>query len=92
MATIMRVELSDDGKYAKVFVSFYGSDGAKKESLKILKNELKNLRKQLGSAVNMRNNPKLSIIVDNSLENSFRINELLDQINSEEKNTDHETR
>ena len=90
LATIMRVDMSDDGKYAKVFVSIYGSDEAKKKSLNILKKELKNIRKQLGSAVNLRNNPKLSIVVDKSLDNAFRINELLDQINSDEIDPDHE--
>jgi len=90
LATIMRVDMSDDGKYAKVFVSIYGSDEAKKKSLNILKKELKNIRKHLGSAVNLRNNPKLSIVVDKSLDNAFRINELLDQINSDEIDPDHE--
>ena len=32
MATIMRVDLSDDLKYAKILISFYGSEDIRKES------------------------------------------------------------
>ncbi len=89
IATIMRAELSDDAKYAKIFVSFYGPEHAKRKSLHILKKEVKNIRRKLGKGINLRYNPMLSIVADTSLDNAFRINDLLSQINTEPDDSEH---
>ncbi|MCP4724679.1 MAG: 30S ribosome-binding factor RbfA, partial [bacterium] len=77
MVTIMNVELSDDLKYAKVFVSCYGSDDAKKRSMQILQRGIRQLRKRLGVALTLKHLPQLSFIEDNSLDKAFRIEHLL---------------
>ena len=80
MATIMHVELSNDLKYAKVKISFYGEEPARKKSLNILKREIRSLRKQLGKFISLRLNPVLTFEEDSSLDNAFRVNELLTQV------------
>ena len=92
MATIMHVGLSDDLKYAKVKVSIYGSEQARRKSFALLKSETKNMRKRLGSAISLRNNPVLTIIEDTSLDNAFRIDELLTKIYQDEKKSGNRDR
>ncbi len=85
MVTIMNVDLSDDLKYAKVYVSCYGSDDAKKRSMEILQREIRHLRRRLGDALTLKHLPQLSFIEDNSLDKAFRIEHLLSQIQDEQK-------
>jgi len=83
MATIMEVVLSNDLRYAKIKVSFYGSEEAKRKSYFLLVKELKYLRRQLGKALPIRQVPFLTIVEDTSLDNAFRIEALLAQIRVE---------
>ena len=87
MATITHVDLSNDLKYAKVKVSLYGSDEAKEKSFAILKHETKSLRKQLGKVLALRQNPVLTFVEDSSLDHAFRIDEILDKIHQNGKNS-----
>ena len=87
MATIMHVDLSDDLKYAKVNVSLYGSDEAKKKSFAILKRETKNLRKHLAQALTLRRSPALTFVEDSSLNHAFRIDEILAKIHQNDENS-----
>jgi len=80
MATIMRVDVSDDLKYAKIFISLYGEDRNRERSLALLQRGIKSLRKQLGGVLNLRQVPFLTIVEDYSLDNAFRIDELLHKI------------
>ena len=85
MATIMHVELSRDLKYAKVKISFYGEEAARRRSFNLLKREIRKLRKQLGKVISLRLNPILIFEEDSSLDNAFRINELLTQVQENDK-------
>ncbi|MFC1555599.1 30S ribosome-binding factor RbfA [candidate division KSB1 bacterium] len=85
MATIMRVDVSDDLKYAKIFVSFYGSDDNKKRSYNILRREVKNIRSQLGGVLKLRYLPFLTFIEDSTLDHAFKIENLLSRINEDEE-------
>ena len=88
MATIMHVELSKDLKYAKVKISFYGAEAARKKSFNILKRKIRVLRKQLGKVISLRLNPVLTFEEDLSLDNAFRVNELLTQIKENEESNE----
>jgi len=90
MATVMHVDLSDDLKYAKVKVSFYGTEEAKRKSRILLGRQLKNIRRQLGKALSLRQVPFLTIVEDTSLDHAFRVEELLTHIREEEKKSDNE--
>ncbi len=80
MVTIMKVELSHDYKYSKVFVSCFGDDDTKERSYRILRRNAKNLRKMLGKSIRMRYNPMLTFVEDSSLDNTFRVSGLLDDL------------
>lgn len=88
MSTIMHVELSKDLKYARVKISFYGEEAARKKSFNMLKRKIRVLRKQLGKVISLRLNPVLIFEEDLSLDNAFRVNELLTQIQKNEESNE----
>jgi ribosome-binding factor A len=88
MVTVTRVELSDDLRYAKVFVSFLGDEEQRRESLRLLRRARKFVRAELSHAISMRVTPELTFVIDESSENYIRIASVLKTI---EKERTHET-
>ena len=88
--TVTDVELADDLRNAKVFVSVYGTDKA--ESLKGLQSASSFIRSELGRRMRMKFVPELLFRYDDSVERGAHIMELLHSIeeNDEEKGTGHE--
>jgi len=80
LTTVTEVRLSDDLKYAKVYISIMGDEKDREKGLKILNNALKFIRKELASEINMRFVPEISFVLDESLERAFRINKILNDL------------
>ena len=78
MISITRVETTPDLRYAKVCVSFLQEDKAA-DALKGLKSASGYLRRELGSARNLRYTPELQWELDDSITYGAR---MLDLINS----------
>ena len=78
MISITRVETPPDLRYAKVCVSFLQEDKAA-DALKGLKSASGYLRRELGSALNLRYTPELQWELDDSITYGAR---MLDLINS----------
>ena len=85
MVTITRVELSDDLRYAKLFVSFLGDREERDTALRHLKRARKFLRAQLASRLDLRLVPELTFMLDDSSEQYLRISEVLKQIHDEDE-------
>ena len=83
--TITDVKITEDMKYAKISVSSLGDENKRKESVDILSNAKGYIRKELSSKLITRFTPELNFFLDDSVENSIRINKLLRNI-QEEKN------
>jgi len=88
--TVTDVDLSDDLKNAKVFVSIYG--GNKEETLKGLKSATAFIRLELGKRMRMRVVPEILFRFDSTVEQGAHIMELLHEIekDQEKKDTGHE--
>ncbi len=84
--TVTDVELSDDLRNAKVFVSVYGGD--KEETFKGLKSASAFIRSELGRRMAMRSVPEILFRFDATVEQGAHIMELLHEI---EKNQGQET-
>ncbi|SFA89610.1 30S ribosome-binding factor RbfA [Clostridium frigidicarnis] len=80
MISITQVEVTKDLKYAKVYVSIFGSEEEKETCLDILKSSKGFIRKQLGSRVKLRHVPELIIELDNSIEHGMHIESLINKI------------
>jgi ribosome-binding factor A len=93
--TVTDVDLSDDLKNAKVFVSIYGGD--KEETFKGLKSAAPFIRSELGRRMTMRCVPEILFRYDSTVEQGAHIMELLHEIEEkqatgekDEKDPEHE--
>jgi len=76
-ATITDVELSDDFKYADVYVDIIGDEDEKESSLEKFNQEEGFFRTNLAHQLNPRFTPELTFKLDRSLERLNRIEEIL---------------
>jgi len=86
MISITRVETTPDLRYAKVYASFLEEDKAS-DALKGLKSASGYLRRELGSALNLRYTPELVWALDDSITYGAK---MLKLINSLEVNKDEQ--
>lgn len=91
MFSIVKVELTRDLKYCKVWISTM-LEGAKEKGdmLKALKNATGFIRRELGRKVFLRSMPELTFILDDSIEHGVRIQSLLNQISTQHKEEEHD--
>lgn len=86
--TVTDVEVSDDLRNAKVFVSVYGGD--KEDSLKGLKSASAFIRAELGRRMRMRFMPELLFRFDSTVEQGAHIMEILRSLEKEKKGSPDE--
>ena len=84
-ATITDTEVSKDLRHAKVYVSVYGDEKQKEESLAVLQSAARYIRGEFGRRVFMKVIPEISFKLDTSAEHGARIFELLQQVKREEQ-------
>ena len=90
MVSVTDVYVSGDLQHTKIFVSIYGTESAKAETMEGLKSSTAFVRRQLGQRMNLRRTPEVVFLEDPSLERGDRMLALLDQINQERQNRDPE--
>ncbi len=86
--TVTDVELSDDLRNAKVFVSIYGGD--KEATLKGLKSASPFIRSELGRRMMMRCVPEILFRFDGTVEQGAHIMELLHEIEQKQETDEKE--
>jgi len=84
MVTVTRVDLSEDLRYAKVFVSFLCDDEKRSESLRLLRKARRFVRGELAHSLRFRVAPDLTFLIDDSSENYIRISSVLKDIQEED--------
>ncbi|MFH1689596.1 MAG: 30S ribosome-binding factor RbfA [Candidatus Eisenbacteria bacterium] len=84
MVTVTRVDLSEDLRYAKVFVSFLVDKEEREQSLRFLRKARRFVRGELAHSLRLRIAPELTFLLDDSSENYIRIAEVLKQVDRED--------
>ena len=79
MISVTRVETTPDLRYAKVYVSFLEETKAA-DALKGLKSAAGYLRRELGTALNLRYTPELQWALDDSITYGARMLELINSL------------
>ena len=79
MISITRVETTPDLRYAKVYASFLQEDKAA-DALKGLKSAAGFLRRELGSALNLRYTPELQWALDDSITYGAKMLKLINSL------------
>ncbi|WP_334110490.1 30S ribosome-binding factor RbfA [Thermodesulfitimonas autotrophica] len=78
--TITRVEVSSDLRYAKVFLSVYGSPAECESTLGVLERAQGFIRSQLGRRIRLRHVPEISFRFDPSIDYGVKIARLIDEL------------
>ena len=82
-ATLTRVEVSDNLKHAKIFVSVMGSEKEKTDSLNALKNAKGFIRNTLGKNLYLKYLPELEFKKDENAEHVEKITRILNDLHPE---------
>lgn len=91
MVSVTDVVVSGDLQHAKIFVSVYGSEEAKSETMAGLKSATGYVRSELGQRVRLRRTPEVIFQEDPSIERGTKVLSLLNQLNHDrpaDKNLD----
>lgn len=83
--TVTRVDITNDLKYAKVYISVIGSETEKQETLGALNSAAGFIAVHASKEVVMRYFPSLTFILDDSVAKQMRIESLLTKISHERK-------
>ncbi|WP_174735050.1 30S ribosome-binding factor RbfA [Mesobacillus harenae] len=88
--TVTDVQVTGDLQQAKVYISVLGGDNQKENTLKGLAKAKGFIRTELGQRIRLRKTPEIIFEFDESLEYGNRINTLLHDLQSDEKNQEKE--
>lgn len=82
--TVTDVEVSEDLRHAKVFVSVLDDDEAKEETMEGLENAVGYIRRELGQRIRLRHTPEILFRYDDSIERGAKIFDILKDLNQDE--------
>lgn len=89
LVSVTRVEVSADLKQARIFVSIYGDKENQEKTIEALESAKGFIRQEIGRGMKIRYLPKISFWMDSSIEDSFRLKEILDSLpQGQEESTD----
>jgi ribosome-binding factor A len=80
MVSVTDVDVSGDLQHAKIYVSIYGTDEAKEETMAGLKSATGFVRSELGARVRLRRTPEVMFIEDRSIERGNKVLSLLNKL------------
>lgn len=84
--TIVRVEVSSDLSFAKVYVSSMGGIDDAKEAVKGLQSATGLIRREVGNRLHLRKTPELKFIADDSVEHGMEIFKKIENFSTREEN------
>lgn len=84
MLTVVRVEVSSDASYAKVYISAMEGLDVAKETVKGLKSATGYIRREVGKRLHLRKTPELSFVADDSIEHGMNIVKIMDDLRTED--------
>lgn len=79
MTSVVAAEVTQDLRYAKIYVSVLGDEAVQKDALAGLKKASGFVRREVGRRLNLRMTPEIQFTLDHSIEHGAHINELLAQ-------------
>ena len=88
MVSITDIDLSGDLQHAKIFVSIYGSEEAREETMEGLRSSEAFVRKELGHRIRLRRSPEITFVEDRSLERGDRMVHLLNELSRNRNQTE----
>ncbi|HEY9889030.1 MAG TPA: 30S ribosome-binding factor RbfA, partial [Candidatus Obscuribacterales bacterium] len=90
MVSVTDVDVSGDLQHAKIFVSVYGTEAARTETMAGLKAATGYVRSELGQRLRLRRTPEILFREDLSVERGTRVLSLIHQLSAERSAKDPE--
>lgn len=78
--SVTDVEVSQDLRHAKVYISILGDETAKKDTIDALQGAAGFVRTEMARRIHLRHTPEIIFRLDESIERGARIFELLEQV------------
>lgn len=90
MTSVVAVEVAQDLKTCKAWISVLGNEESQKDTLAGLKSAEGYIRNQLARKINLRNTPEIRFIIDQSIEYGVNMSRMIDEVNraDDEKHVD----
>jgi ribosome-binding factor A len=85
LASITGVEVSRDLRYAKLFVSVYGSETEQEHTLAGLNSASGFIRAELGKRIRLRYVPELTFSLDASIQRGIKLTHLIREVMEDKK-------
>ena len=85
LISVTKATVTNDMRYAKVYVSIMASPDEQKSILQGLKNAAGFIRKEVGQRINIRYTPEIIFELDNSIEYGIKISKILKQISTDKE-------
>ncbi len=83
MVSVTDVDVSGDLQHAKIYVSIYGTNEARAETMAGLKSATGYVRSELGARVRLRRTPEVIFVEDRSIERGNQVLALLNRLSEE---------
>ena len=80
MTSVVSVEVTPDLKFCKAYISVLADEEQAKDTIRGLKSAEGFIRTQLAKAVNLRNTPEISFILDQSIAYGVNMSKLIDEV------------
>ena len=85
MVSVTRCVVTGDLRYAKAYISVFGSEQQKKDVMRGLKSAGDYLRRECASKIRMRYAPEIVFTLDDSITHGAHINDMLHDLEREGK-------
>ena len=86
LITITDVEVSGDLQHCKIFVSIFGEENNKEETIQALDSATGFLKGELGRRLQMRRAPEIAFQLDKGMETGSSVLSILEKLEKERKN------
>ncbi|MBN2852336.1 MAG: 30S ribosome-binding factor RbfA [Clostridia bacterium] len=80
MASVISVKVTNDLSYCTIYVSVLGDQSEKEDSMKAVKSAEGFVRRELSKRLGIRYVPEIKFELDESIDKSIRINEILNSL------------
>lgn len=85
MTSIVDVSVTRDMRYAKVYVSVYGTDKERNNTIAALQKAAGFVRKEVGKKIKLKYIPEIEFHSDSSIENGIYMNQLIEKVKKQEE-------
>ncbi len=85
MTSVTKVDVTNDLSYANIYISVFGSSEEKENTIKGLQSAKGYIRREIGNRIDLRFVPEPIFHLDESIEQSLYISNLIDKVSREDR-------